>query len=113
MLPRKTLTPSLRSDPLLNKERVETCFRARFLWGFSFGNLTMINLNQELIDYIKLKLMVSGGEMDKDDFVSRLTIPHEVVAHLKERIRLRIERPDYVETLRGFISADPAVLMEK
>jgi hypothetical protein len=43
---------------------------------------------QELIDYIKLKLMVSGGEVGQDDFVSRLTIPHEVVAHLKERIRL-------------------------
>ena len=48
----------------------------------------MTNTNQELVDYIKLKLMVSGGEMDGEDFVSRLTIPHEVVAHLKERIRL-------------------------
>ena len=45
---------------------------------------------QELIDYIKLKLMVSGSEMGQDDFVSRLTIPHEVVAHLKERIRLSL-----------------------
>ncbi|MGI4787293.1 MAG: hypothetical protein ACRYFS_00440 [Janthinobacterium lividum] len=48
----------------------------------------MTNTNQELIDYIKLKLMVSGGVMGQDDFVNRLTIPHEVVAHLKERIRL-------------------------
>ncbi len=48
---------------------------------------------QELIDYIKLKLMVSGGEMGRDDFVSRLTIPHEVVAHLKERIRLSYGEP--------------------
>ncbi len=40
------------------------------------------------MDYIKLKLTVSGGEIDQDDFVDRLSIPHEVVAHLKERIRL-------------------------
>ena len=48
----------------------------------------MTNTDQELRDYIKLKLMVSGGEMAQDDFVDRLTIPHEVVAHLKERVRL-------------------------
>ena len=48
----------------------------------------MINTDQELRDYIKLKLLVSGGEMGRSDFVDRLTIPHEVVAHLKERIRL-------------------------
>ena len=48
----------------------------------------MTNTDQELRDYIKLKLMVSGGEMAQDDFVNRLTIPHEVVAHLKERVRL-------------------------
>ncbi len=48
----------------------------------------MTNTDQELRDYIKLKLLVSGGEMAQDDFVERLTIPHEVVAHLKERVRL-------------------------
>ena len=48
----------------------------------------MTNTQQELSDYIKLKLMVSGGELAQDDFVDRLTIPHEVVAHLKERVRL-------------------------
>ena len=51
------------------------------------------NERQELNDYIKLKLMVSGGEMGQDDFVFRLTIPHEVVAHLKERIRLSYAEP--------------------
>ena len=48
----------------------------------------MTNTDQQLRDYIKLKLLVSGGEMGQSDFVDRLTIPHEVVAHLKERIRL-------------------------
>ena len=52
---------------------------------------------QELNDYIKLKLMVSGGEMGQDDFVSRLTIPHEVVAHLKERIRLSYAEPSPID----------------
>lgn len=53
----------------------------------------MINKKQELIDYIKLKLMVSGNELGQDEFVSRLSIPHEVVAHLKERIRLSYGEP--------------------
>ena len=53
----------------------------------------MTNTNQELIDYIKLKLMVSGSEAAQDDFVSRLSIPFEVVAHLKERIRLSYAEP--------------------
>jgi len=52
---------------------------------------------QELNDYIKLKLMVSGGEMGRDDFISRLTIPHEVVAHLKERIRLSYAEPSPID----------------
>ena len=43
---------------------------------------------QELIDYIKLKLLVSGGDKASDDFVSRLRLPREVVAHLRERVRL-------------------------
>jgi len=57
----------------------------------------MTNEQQELIDYIKLKLMVSGGELGQDDFVSRLTIPHEVVAHLKERIRLSYGEPSPID----------------
>jgi len=56
--------------------------------GLLFWNHLMTHTNQELTDYIKLKLMVSGGEMGESDFVHRLSIPHEVVAHLKERIRL-------------------------
>jgi len=48
----------------------------------------MTNTDQDLRDYIKLKLLVSGGDMGQSDFVDRLSIPHEVVAHLKERIRL-------------------------
>ena len=43
---------------------------------------------QELIDYIKLKLLVSSGDKASDDFVSRLRLPREVVAHLRERVRL-------------------------
>ena len=48
----------------------------------------MTNEKQALRDYIKLKLMVAGGETGQDDLVSRLGLPFEVVAHLKERIRL-------------------------
>ena len=51
------------------------------------------NARQELIDYIKLKLLVSGGELAQDDFVSRLKLPLEVVAHLKERVRLSYGEP--------------------
>ncbi len=57
----------------------------------------MTNTNQELVDYIKLKLMVSGGETASDDFVSRLSIPFEVVAHLKERIRLSYGEPSPID----------------
>ena len=35
----KNLTPSLRSDPLLDKERVETCFRVRSLNAFALCTL--------------------------------------------------------------------------
>lgn len=48
---------------------------------------------QELTDYLKLKLMVLGGELGNEEFVARLTIPKEVVAHLKERIRLSYGEP--------------------
>lgn len=72
---------------------------------------------QELIDYIKLKLMVSGGEMGQDDFVSRLTIPHEVVAHLKERIRLSYGEPspidaraqEFLDRYLAELSPDPPI----
>jgi hypothetical protein len=65
--------------------------------------------HQELIDYIKLKLMVSGGDLGQDDFVSRLTIPHEVVAHLKERIRLSYGEPSPLDArvqafLNGYLA---------
>jgi hypothetical protein len=40
------------------------------------------------VDYIKLKLMVAGVESADDAVLSRLSIPYEVVAHLRERIRL-------------------------
>ena len=43
---------------------------------------------QELVDYIKLKLMVAGAGLDEDGVLPRLGIPFEVVAHLRERIRL-------------------------
>ncbi len=52
---------------------------------------------QELIDYIKLKLLVSGGELAQDDFVSRLKLPLEVVAHLKERVRLSYGEPSPID----------------
>jgi len=42
---------------------------------------------QELVDYIKLKLTVAGNKLDSDDPATRLRIPFEVLAHLKERIR--------------------------
>ena len=42
---------------------------------------------QDLIDYIKLKLTVAGSKLDSDDPSTRLKIPFEVLAHLKERIR--------------------------
>lgn len=43
---------------------------------------------QRRVDYIKLKLLVAGGAVDDDDFRARLSVPYEVVSHLKERIRL-------------------------
>jgi hypothetical protein len=42
---------------------------------------------QERTDYIKLKLLVGGGLPDADDVLERLSVPYEVVAHLKERVR--------------------------
>jgi hypothetical protein len=42
---------------------------------------------QERTDYIKLKLLVGGGLPDADDVLDRLSVPYEVVAHLKERVR--------------------------
>ena len=35
----------------------------------------MTNDKQSLRDYIKLKLMVAGGDTGQDDFVSRLGLP--------------------------------------
>lgn len=35
--------------------------------------------------------MVSGGEMGRDEFVSRLTVPHEVIARL-DRAQSQCER---------------------
>ena len=58
--------------------------------------MTTVHLSgetQALRDYVKLKLMVEGGEVGQDDFVSRLGLPFEVVAHLKERIRLSYDQP--------------------
>src|SRR3569833_2259960 len=43
---------------------------------------------EELVDYIKLKLMVGGVEETDDAVLKRLSIPYEVVSHLRERIRL-------------------------
>lgn len=47
---------------------------------------------QDLVDYIKLKLMVAQSESaiapETDAALARLSIPFEVVAHLRERIRL-------------------------
>ena len=44
--------------------------------------------SQERTDYIKLKLTVLGGTGDTEAALARLSVPYEVVAHLKERIRL-------------------------
>ncbi len=43
---------------------------------------------QERTDYIKLKLLVAGGLPDAGGVLDRLSVPYEVVAHLKERVRL-------------------------
>ena len=43
---------------------------------------------QSLIDYIKLRLLVSGYESGDNSFSERLNVPFEVIAHLKERVRL-------------------------
>jgi hypothetical protein len=43
--------------------------------------------HQDLVDYIKLKLTVAGSKLESDDPATRLKIPFEVLAHLKERIR--------------------------
>jgi len=42
---------------------------------------------QELIDYIKLKLSIAGGD-SRAHAGQHLTVPYEVIAHLKERTRL-------------------------
>ncbi|MBV9851305.1 MAG: hypothetical protein JO250_16670 [Armatimonadetes bacterium] len=47
---------------------------------------------QERADYIKLKLAVAGGLSGGDDVFARLSVPYEVVAHLKERVRLSYGR---------------------
>jgi phosphoenolpyruvate carboxykinase (diphosphate) len=43
---------------------------------------------QALIDYIKLRLLVAGYEGDSTSSTNRLHVPFEVIAHLKERVRL-------------------------
>lgn len=42
----------------------------------------------ELVDYIKLRLAVAGWEFENDDYRKRISLPREVISHLKERIRL-------------------------
>lgn len=51
---------------------------------------------QELIDYIKLKLTIAGGETRYNAGES-LTIPYEVIAHLKERTRLSFGEPSPID----------------
>jgi hypothetical protein len=54
---------------------------------------SQISDRQELSDYIKFKLMVSGGGEASPGAASGLAIPREVVAHLRERIRLSHGQP--------------------
>ena len=64
----------------------------------------MTNKQQELRDYIKLKLMVADGEQTQSGGEGRLTVPHEVVAHLKERIRLSYGEPSPMDArVQAFI----------
>jgi len=59
---------------------------------------------QELIDYIKLKLMVSGVEETDESVLNRLSIPYEVVAHLRERIRLSYgQQSPITERVQAFL----------
>jgi phosphoenolpyruvate carboxykinase (diphosphate) len=46
----------------------------------------------DLVDYIALRLAVAGHVRDADELRQRLSIPHEVIAQLKERIRLSHDR---------------------
>ena len=43
---------------------------------------------RELIDYITLKLTVAGSRPHPETALDRLCVPYEVVAHLKERVRM-------------------------
>ena len=52
---------------------------------------------QERLDYIKLKLTVLGSAPDGQDALTRLSVPYEVVAHLKERVRLSYGRPSPID----------------
>jgi hypothetical protein len=52
---------------------------------------------QALIDYIKLRLRVADCEAGDTDFVERLHIPFEVIAHLKERVRLSFAKHSPLE----------------
>ena len=52
---------------------------------------------QERIDYIKLKLTVAGDMPDGEDARARLSVPYEVVAHLKERVRHSYGRPSPID----------------
>ena len=54
-------------------------------------------LQQERIDYIKLKLTVAGDTPGGQDALTRLSVPYEVVAYLKERIRLSYGRPSPID----------------
>ena len=51
---------------------------------------------QELIDYIKLKLTIASGD-SQYTAGDRLTIPYEVIAHLKERTRLSYGEPSPID----------------
>ena len=43
---------------------------------------------QALLDYINLRLLVAGYQHGDPEAAARLHVPYEVIAHLKERIRL-------------------------
>jgi hypothetical protein len=52
---------------------------------------------QALRDYIKLRLLVAGYDADDSGFAERLHVPFEVIAHLKERIRLSFAKHSPIE----------------
>src|ERR1700722_9605667 len=61
---------------------------------------------QDLKDYIRLKLSVAGTELDSDDADAQLRFPQEVVAHLKERIRHSYGSPSPIdERVQAFLDA--------